>query len=493
MKSVKNLLVPAIVLFAMIVFAVIYFSVESFINNRNTPSESVSDIVVLNLSLNDISSVSVFNKEQNYHSLVVCSSDNAGNYTYEYKGDDFDPKEKYSQDKLSKYVRDLTYYYSNNKISANASYSEYGLDDPRYTITIETKDGNSTSVLLGNISPDGKLIYMTVNGSSDVYGISVSMLSTVESTFINFLDDISVDIDFYDVKSVHFDRKTDGLTLDAHVKNTGSSNPEFEIYSPFEHGTSGYFSNLMDSVANLRVTEFVSTDMNDLSKYGLDKPVYCFSFTKSDATKVELYFSKVVNDCSYGYIKGINRIFVVYERELDGLNLKDIVLIDPYICYCYAKNISSISGSYGDKSFKFELSVTDTDSIVSANSTVTLDGRNAKITDSAGRSYCSLLFESIACIKIGGIEITEKTKPASNAELTLTFLDKNYVTTVYEFYQRDQDSYYVFKNGEYMNFYVYAAEIFNDGGSDTYSYGYWKAYELLNQAITDNINGIYDL
>ena len=60
MKSVKNLLVPAIVLFAMIVFAVIYFSVESFINNRNTPSESVSDIVVLNLSLNDISSVSVF-------------------------------------------------------------------------------------------------------------------------------------------------------------------------------------------------------------------------------------------------------------------------------------------------------------------------------------------------------------------------------------------------------------------------------------------------
>ena len=44
-----------------------------------------------------------------------------------------------------------------------------------------------------------------------------------------------------------------------------------------------------------------------------------------------------------------------------------------------------------------------------------------------------------------------------------------------------------------MNFYVYATEIFNDGGTDTYNYGYWRAYELLNQAITDNMNGIYDL
>ena len=73
------------------------------------------------------------------------------------------------------------------------------------------------------------------------------------------------------------------------------------------------------------------------------------------------------------------------------------------------------------------------------------------------------------------------------------FIEKNYATSVYEFYRRDLDTYYVFKDGEYMNFYVYATEIFNDGGTDTYSYGYWRAYELLNQAITDNRNGIYDL
>ena len=178
---------------------------------------------------------------------------------------------------------------------------------------------------------------------------------------------------------------------------------------------------------------------------------------------------------------------------LSGVDIDETVLIDPYICYCYAKDYTTIIGTYKEKTFKFELDVSSENSIVSEESRVSLDGRNAKITDSAGRSYCSLLFESIACIKIGGVEVAEKTKPSSAPELSLTFIDKNYVTTVYEFYPKGTDSYYVFKNGEYMNFYVYATEIFNDGGSDTYSYGYWRAYELLNQAITDNMNGIYDL
>ena len=73
------------------------------------------------------------------------------------------------------------------------------------------------------------------------------------------------------------------------------------------------------------------------------------------------------------------------------------------------------------------------------------------------------------------------------------FNGKDYVTTTYEFYTRDSDSFYVFKNGEYMSFYVYSSEIFNDGGYDTYNYGFWKAYELLDEAISGNISGVYDM
>ena len=77
--------------------------------------------------------------------------------------------------------------------------------------------------------------------------------------------------------------------------------------------------------------------------------------------------------------------------------------------------------------------------------------------------------------------------------ISFSFVDKTYNTTLYEFYTRDSDSYYVYKNGEYMSFYVYSRELFNNGGSDTYSYGCWSAYELLSEAISGNINGIYDI
>jgi hypothetical protein len=194
----------------------------------------------------------------------------------------------------------------------------------------------------------------------------------------------------------------------------------------------------------------------------------------------------------FGYIKGINKIFAVYDYQLDGANLQELVLIDPYVCYCFVNDIKFITGTYGSQTFRFELDVPNGKSITSDNSTVTLDGRNAKVSDSYGRAYYSILFESIACIKIGGIEMNP-TLGASSPEISLSFQDKNYNTTVYDFYKRDATSYYVYKNGEYMHFYVYAEEIFNDGGTDTYNYGFWKAYELLSKAITENMNGIYDL
>ena len=74
----------------------------------------------------------------------------------------------------------------------------------------------------------------------------------------------------------------------------------------------------------------------------------------------------------------------------------------------------------------------------------------------------------------------------------------DYTTTQYEthtisFYQRSDNSYYVVKDGEYMNIFVYAKALFNDGGTDTYDYGVWAAYELLKTSIDQNVNGVYDI
>jgi hypothetical protein len=48
-------------------------------------------------------------------------------------------------------------------------------------------------------------------------------------------------------------------------------------------------------------------------------------------------------------------------------------------------------------------------------------------------------------------------------------------------------------NGEYSQFYVNSDEIFANGGADGSAYGFWAAYELVNEAIDGNINGVYDV
>lgn len=493
MKSVKNLIVPAIILAALVISAIVYFAVDKFRANHIEESTGTGMIDVVFFNSADIAGISVYNRETGHTVTINCSSVSEGVISFDYQGDDKDPSDSYSQTKLAAYVTSLTSFSGYAKVSSSGNLADYGLDVPAFTITINTVNGTVTNVYLGNKTPDGNYCYLNVSGSQDIYTVTAAKLSDANASALSFLDAKALNINYEDLKTVHFDRKNDGLSLDANVSFTSKGIAEFEIYKPYNHPASHYFGTLMDSIIGLEISQYVAVTDSELANYGLDDPNFHFVLTTDSGDKTELYFSRNINGLYYGHITGTDFYFMVAERQLDGIELKETVLIDPYICYCYVKDIASITGIYGDTTFKFALEVPEGKSITSEDVIVTLDGRNAQVSDYSGRSYCSILFESIACINIGGIETGANVNTASGPVLSLIFLDKNYAETTYDFYTRDSDSFYVFKNGEYMNFYVYSRELFNDGGSDTYSYGCWKAYELLNEAISGSVNGIYDM
>ena len=492
MKSVKNLIVPFIILIALIIGVVIYYVATNIKNSQVTEtSQGYVDVVFFNST--DVSSLSVYNSETQFTSLVNCTVGTNDSITFEYKGDDAVEGQKYSHSKLYDYFSNMTSFTCNNKVSTTGNYAEYGLDNPSFTVTITTISGSTTTVYIGNKSPDGQYCYIYVEGSADIYTVNVSKYDLAAKTGIDFLDSTVLSIDYADLATVHFDRKTDGLTLDANVILNDKGVASFEFYKPYAHSSSGYFCTMIDSIVDLEITEYVAIGPDELSKYGLDQPTYHFILTSNSGSQTELFFSRELSGYYYGYIAGMDNYFMISTYQIDNLDLAETVLIDPYVCYCYAKDISTINCTYGDKSFKFTLYVPDGESITSERSTVELDGRNAKISDSAGRSFCSILFESIACIKIAGSEPGATVDTSAGPVITLEFVDNGYQSTVYEFYTRDADSFYVYKNGEYTSFYVYANEIFYNGGLDTYSYGFWSAYELLSEAITNNSNGIYEI
>lgn len=491
MKSVKNLLAPFIILIALIIGVIVYFAVTNAGNKKpDETSSGVMSIVYVNSS--ELSSLSVYDSSTQHTSVVKSSSVN-GVITFEYQGDDAVPGESYSQSGLTSYVESLTAISCYAKVSSSGNYSEYGLDNPRFTITITSLNGTVTTVYMGNKSPDGQYCYVYVAGSSDIYTVSVLKYAQAEKTGINFLETKAINIAYSDLDTVHFDRKSDGLALDAKVTSITNGLANFDFYKPYKHAASAYFATMIDRITSLEISEYLAIDNSELSKYGLIDPNFHFVLTLKDGQKTELYLSEKISGFYYGYLTGMDNYFMLSEYQLSGLELQELVYIEPYVCYYYATDISSITFYNGDLSFKFVLEVPNGESLISDKSTVTVDGRNAKISDSNGRSYCSVLYESIACINIGGVALDVNPDTSKEAGIRIEFIDKNYNITTYEFYSRDDDSYYVFVNGEYTGFYVYSREFFNNGGNDTYSYGCWSAYELLNEAISKNINGIYDL
>ncbi len=492
MKSVKNLLVPFIIMIALLIGVIIYLVVSA--NGNTEPSDNSSgQIDIAYFHTSDINTLSVYNNETQYTSVIQFTVDSNGYTQYQFVGNDIQTGEKYSQVRISEYVEALTYYSGYAKVSTTSNLAEYGLDNPRYTITVNCLNGSVTTVYLGNKSPDGKYCYMYFSGSDVIYSISSTKLDYAEKTAIDFLDSISINIDYDNLKTVHFDRSTDNMVLDAKAVKNAAGLIEFDVYSPYEHDTSSYFSNLVYMITQLTISEYIDISDADKSKYGLDNPAYHFILTTNDGQKTELYFSQKINGFYYGYMTGMNNCFMVSETQITGLEMQEKVLINPYIYSYSAKDIKTITGTYGDKTFKFEVFVPEGESMTSSRASFTLDGRNGKISDSDGRSYSSVLFESLTCIEIAGIEIGTDVDTSAGPVISFEFLENSYNTTVYDFYTRDNNSYYVFKNGEYMNFYVFTKEIFFDAGSDTYNYGAWSAYELLNEAITNNKNGTYDI
>ena len=316
MKSLKNLLVPFIVLIALVISSVVYFTVENIKGRK--PSETTTGMIdVVQYSSANISSVSVKNNGTGYTTLVARVA-SGSDFIYEYKGDEYSASEKYSQQKMGNFVSMLSSFSSETKVSSDGNYAEYGLDKPRFTITINGVDGKNTTVFIGNVSPDPQYCYMYVEGSKDIYAISITKAVISENTAVNFLDSVMIDLDYKDITSIHFDRKSDKLSVDANVTIASNGIASFTFVSPYNHPASSYYGNLLDTVTRLEITEFVNISQSELNTYGLSTPSYHFAFLKKDGSTVELSLSHLIDGYYYGSLTGLNKYFMVSEHQIEG-------------------------------------------------------------------------------------------------------------------------------------------------------------------------------
>ena len=489
MRSFKSLLVPLIIMVILVAGVIVYFAISA---SSKEPLESQS-VELVSAGYADLDSISIRSKDPSVPMVsVLIKTEDGFAWDFEYDGEDKDPKASYSSYKMSSFVSALTYYYA-DPIPDNEALSEYGLQDPDYKIILAKKDGESVVINIGDLTPDGSNVYINLEGQKKVYTVPAIKKEYAAYKGSDFIESQILDLDYSQMESVRFTRKTDGLDLTAVVSASDNDDaPLFHITSPIEKDASSNFSTLMDYIAKLHIMAYVDIKAEELESYGLSDPAFVFSITNKDGSVKKICISKNMADYYYGYIDGSKEYFKLSGNEIGLLDAPVLSYMQAYVRYFRASEISVVKGEYKDDSFEFSLDVKEDEAISDKDATALLNGRNAQVINNEGRSYCAMFFESLVCMDIGGLELDAK--PVLNDPVcNLTFITSNYQTYLVEFVKRNNDSYYVFINGEYSGYYVYDKVLFNNGGTDTYSYGVWEAYKLLNTAISENRSGVYNI
>lgn len=488
MKSLKNLLIPAIVIVVLLIGTILWFKLKPEDADSTSTSEQ-THIDVLTVDLTTVDNVTVDRKSGDQLKFVS-SFDSQGVQSWTYASVDAKDGVSYSQSSMESYLSIMSSYSASSQVTDATDLSEYGLDDPSYTITINCIDGTSHVVYIGNKTYDEQDCYFMVDDSTQVYVTAVIKCVYGDYTSIDFLDTQLLNIDYSQIDTLEFSRASDGIDLVTNCTiNDETGDPQYFVTEPYNIQTSAYFENLAEYIATLEITSYLDIPDDQLSDYGLDNPEYAFIFTMDSGDKIEINLSGDMGGFYYGTCTGVDNYFKVSNQQIQGLETPILTLLSSYVNYVSASNVKNIDVTYGSESFEFDIDTEET--ISSDDATVTLNGRNAIISDSSGRTYCAVLFESLACIQIGGIDL--EATPSGNSAMTISYLMKNGDSKEVSLIERDNESYYVMIDGEYSGFFIYAEEIFNDGGTDTYSYGVWAAYELLSTAIDNSIGGVYDI
>ena len=492
MKSAKNLLIPFIVMVLLVIGVVVFYFVDRGMKDRPVSTE-VNIVDLLYISPMDVASVKVLQKEGNNEVRVDKSQTADGTEVYDYKGSD-KGSETYSQSEMKAYVSSLNSFVGCSLVSENANLADYGLDSPEFTVTITKTDGSQKVVFIGKLSPDGTGCYVCAQGSTAVYMAGSDKHYIASKNGNDFIDDRLIEIGLKDLETVSFSRKKDSVSLYGKC-SYDDSNDSFAIYfnKPFTIDSSVYFNKLIENLCSLSAVDYENATNENLAKFGLAIPEVSVTLGAKNGKTYSLTFSTAKEGFYYGRLNGMGKIFKVEASRYELLETPLLKLINDYVFHDSCDKIDSVEVTGKDRQFVLKLDVAKDAVISDSKSTVSLDGRNAKVTNGSGRSYAAMLYEAIFGIGIGGVEENAVIPENASADTSIKVFDRNHSAVVYAFYRRNDDSFYVTKDGKYTGFYVFKRELYNDGGQDTYVYGIWPAYEILTKAITNAMNGVYEI
>ncbi|MDE7327328.1 MAG: DUF4340 domain-containing protein [Lachnospiraceae bacterium] len=430
-KKRKNMITLLSLCAVFVLLVVVYFAASKWKENDQGETDEVdTGIALLAVETGDISEIKA---ESSLFSYTIVAKENQ----WKFVGDEEFPLATAKIDTMAETLMDLR---ATSLVLADAGdLAEYGLAQPAITLTVTKKDGESSTLCIGDQSSADGGFYACVGGNKDVYliGEETQEVFYVSEEELMQFDEVPVFTsdkaaglkvvsDTYRPFTIK-DSTNDLKDLTAMALYTMAL---YDVYEKPVRVDLTNFSTLMENYTSIGLGEFITYHAADAASYGLSSPTTALTVWYEEEGEEQtkdftLYFGSRTEDGSGVYVRleGSNQIFLMAAETAETLLSADIFSVISR--FTQMVNITSISGltvRYKDSERVFGMThekVEQEDGSITTNDTFTVDGMEL---DKEGSDAFRDLYQAIIAVAIEA-ELPDGAAVGTDEVLALIFFE----------------------------------------------------------------------
>jgi hypothetical protein len=212
----------------------------------------------------------------------------------------------------------------------------YGLTQPAVTLLIKLKNGSQHRVSIGSKDFDGSNVYALVDGASDVYLFSSSLLTSADKGLQDLRDNAllgfrSPDVTSFEIKDAHGD-----FVL-------SKRKDEWRLEKPLDsYADDSQILALLSQMETNRIGAVVSETANDLPKYGLNNPIATFTARDKSGKSYTLLVGNKTGADYYARDTSREMIFLVHDDLYKKLNVGMAELRDKSLLHLTQSDLAKV-------------------------------------------------------------------------------------------------------------------------------------------------------
>lgn len=439
MKLYKSLILTAVIL----AVGITGFFIAREIVERNTPSRTYQlSTVITNMNSNDVEEVEIDNDGIVMHikKRSEVKYDNEGNKRIEeawYLVSEEDTK-------LAQRVVDSLVIAASNLTATEIieeeveDLSQYGLDGD-YSVYIKTNKDVEYTLILGDMLYNREGYYAMIEGEDTVYSISIYSANNIYTTRAKILD-LNIfhgSLNEIEAFSLYKDEKLEFKIETEQVITWILTHPVMaraDIKSADE---------MIQNLLKLAIDEYVDTNPEKLSIYGLDNPRYSVSITANgEDAKLLIGKEDIISNRFYAMLEGRSEVFSV---DASALPFLDNDAIDMVYIYPYIPNITNVKS--------VDIKIENMDLFFELDYNQEYKMFFYKFNDEpinillGTQTWGSFFFQQMISVPVSDLEPNWEITGEPYASMLYTYIDQ--ASETIEYYLRDDESCYFVRNGEY--------------------------------------------